>query len=416
MAPLSLKERRQAIIKLVARQLITIAQSSAAVQQQERRSIHRGGYLAALRHVDLLLKGSDKQFHELFRLHKQQFWQLLNWLEENTDLADTQYQTSAQKLLIFLWISAFGEPQRNAAHRFLCAQSTVSVVFQTVLKAMQKLYQTFVKQPDANYLSPEVELQLAAKFEGFSGCIGAIDGTLINAHIPEKQQPAFRSRKGPPSQNVFAAVRFDTAFSYVLAGGEGSIHDNRLLREALSRSFRLPEARFYTADAGFGQRRGIVLPYPNTRYHLKEWKDGGRRPETPEELYNLRHARVRNVVERTFGIVKRKWKILRSSPPEYGLKTQIRIVYAICGLHTFLVLGGAEPSANADAELDSLTAPNRAFLEAVRQQLATRIGTKDSGEVRLQITNQIWPSYLARSADSESSSESETSDSGYSSV
>jgi hypothetical protein len=35
--------------------------------------------------------------------------------------------------------------------------------------------------------------------------------------------------------------------------------------------------------------------------------------KTAKELYNLRHARARNVVERTFGLWKKKWAILRST-------------------------------------------------------------------------------------------------------
>lgn len=97
------------------------------------------------------------------------------------------------------------------------------------------------------------------------------------------------------------------------------MHDNRLLGEALDRSFRLPEARFYAADAGFSGRPGLALPWPATRYWLGEWEEwreaGGPEPGTPEELYNLHQARIRNVVERTFSILKRRWKVIRSSPP-----------------------------------------------------------------------------------------------------
>ena len=88
------------------------------------------------------------------------------------------------------------------------------------------------------------------------------------------------------------------AFTYVLAGADGSMQDNRLFSEALERSFYLPAARFYVTDAGYRQRPGIALPFPGARYHLKEWAEGRRRPQTKEELFNLRHARVRNVVER----------------------------------------------------------------------------------------------------------------------
>jgi hypothetical protein len=249
---------------------------------------------------------------------------------------------------------------------------------------------------DTLYLSTDVELIREPKFDGFSGCIGAIDGTLINVHIPVAEQQPWRSRKGPPAQNVFAAVLFDTRFAYVLAGAEGSMHDNKLLAEALDRSFVLPEARIFLADAGFGQRRGLILPFPETRYHLQEWARGGRAPETPEELFNLRHSRIRNVVERTFGIVKRKWKILRSAAPEYSLNSQIDIVYALCGLWNFLVLDGVEPAEVDEVEISMLSATQKETLERARQRALTSIGTKSSAAIRRQITDYLWPRYLLR--------------------
>jgi uncharacterized protein (DUF2062 family) len=35
---------------------------------------------------------------------------------------------------------------------------------------------------------------------------------------------------------------------------------------------------------------------------LKEWAANGNNPQNPKELYNLRHASARNVVERIFAL------------------------------------------------------------------------------------------------------------------
>jgi hypothetical protein len=45
---------------------------------------------------------------------------------------------------------------------------------------------------------------------------------------------------------------------------------------------------------------------------LKEWAASLLGPQNAEELYNLRHSRARNVVERTFRLLKKKWAILRA--------------------------------------------------------------------------------------------------------
>jgi len=59
------------------------------------------------------------------------------------------------------------------------------------------------------------------------------------------------------------------------------------------------------------------------------------RPQNKEELFNLRHASARNVVERIFGILKRRFKILGVAP-EYKMDVQARIPPALCAIHNFI--------------------------------------------------------------------------------
>ena len=58
------------------------------------------------------------------------------------------------------------------------------------------------------------------------------------------------------------------------------------------------------------------------------------RPRTKEELFNLRHASARNVIERIFGVLKRKFRILHTAP-EYSKSIQARIPVALAALHNF---------------------------------------------------------------------------------
>lgn len=61
------------------------------------------------------------------------------------------------------------------------------------------------------------------------------------------------------------------------------------------------------------------------------------RPENPKELFNLRHASARNVIERLFGIFKRRFKVL-THPPEYSLSVQAMLVPALAALHNFICI------------------------------------------------------------------------------
>ena len=61
----------------------------------------------------------------------------------------------------------------------------------------------------------------------------------------------------------------------------------------------------------------------------------GKKPENSKELFNLRHASLRNVIERIFGVVKRKYQILRT-PSEYSIDTQTRIIISCTALHNWV--------------------------------------------------------------------------------
>ena len=74
----------------------------------------------------------------------------------------------------------------------------MSAVFHSLLPLFIQLFQAFVRQLTETYLSLEVELLEKRRFRGFSGCVGAIDGTLLNLFLPERQrtQQRWRSRHG----------------------------------------------------------------------------------------------------------------------------------------------------------------------------------------------------------------------------
>jgi len=69
---------------------------------------------------------------------------------------------------------------------------------------------------------------------------------------------------------------------------------------------------------------GII--FPNGR---------GMEPKTPRERFNRIHSSIRNVIERSFGLLKMKWQILYKMPP-YPMYKQKMIVVATMVLHNFI--------------------------------------------------------------------------------
>ncbi|CAN1146362.1 hypothetical protein LINPERHAP2_LOCUS15206, partial [Linum perenne] len=66
-------------------------------------------------------------------------------------------------------------------------------------------------------------------------CLGALDGTHVKVCANIADQPRYRNRKGEVSINVLGVCNPSAEFIYYLAGWEGSDHDGRVLRDALSR-------------------------------------------------------------------------------------------------------------------------------------------------------------------------------------
>ena len=66
------------------------------------------------------------------------------------------------------------------------------------------------------------------------GCIGAIDGTMIDAVVPTEVREAYRNRHGKVAQNVLCVCDLDMKFTFLYTGWEGSSHDARVFIDALS--------------------------------------------------------------------------------------------------------------------------------------------------------------------------------------
>lgn len=338
----------------------------------------------ANRVADRLLNGSDDRFKHLFRMSQACFRSLVHWLKARTGLKDSRYLSADLKLMVFLNVCAHNEAQRTTGFTFCISQATVSRIIEDSLPRFRKLHAVFVRPKPDDWLDPVYELD--PKHRQFSGCIGAIDGTHLHAFIPHLQQKRWYCRKGYISQNVFAAVRSDYSFSFVMAGAEGSMADATLVHHAFAKGFHIPKDRFYLGDAGFGSRKGILIPFPATRYHLQDWRDANNPPESAKELYNLRHSRIRVVVEQAFGLLKRTWKIVRTSAPEYTLKDQIGFVIAVTALQNFIIAFNKE-----DVPLQE---KSEEILEMARARASVSVGGKEPLELRYQIAKKAWRQYL----------------------
>ncbi|KAG8386389.1 hypothetical protein BUALT_Bualt03G0143800 [Buddleja alternifolia] len=93
--------------------------------------------------------------------------------------------------------------------------------------------------------------------------------------------------------------------------------------------------QYYLCENCYMNCPGFLAPYRSVRYHLDEWLEGSRVPQNAKELFNQRHTKTRNVIEHTWGIMKRRWAVLRSTT-FYPLSTQNRMILACALLRIFI--------------------------------------------------------------------------------
>jgi hypothetical protein len=181
----------------------------------------------------------------------------------------------------------------------------------------------------------------------------------------------------------------------VLSGWEGSVADSTLWMEARRiGALDIPEGKFVLGDAGFANCDTCITPYRGVRYHLKEWAKGGRRPQNKEELFNLRHAKLRNVIERIFGVMKARFKIL-TQLRAFKMKAQARVVAALCIIHNVLVNIQEEEDLG---EADDVEEEEDEDAQEYQSYIITARESRRAAAKRDEIAQAMWNDYQTRKA------------------
>jgi hypothetical protein len=115
------------------------------------------------------------------------------------------------------------------------------------------------------------------------------------------------------------------------------------------------------------------------------------RPSNKEELFNLQHTCARNVIERIFGILKRRFMIF-SHPPEYNMKLQVRFPPALGAVHNFICIHDPEEINNFADISDEGTHERYGTLALGPAGHAARLQVAQKHN---EIAERIWVQYQA---------------------
>ncbi|KAH0705816.1 hypothetical protein KY289_010892 [Solanum tuberosum] len=118
---------------------------------------------------------------------------------------------------------------------------------------------------------------------------------------------------------------------------DGSATDGRVLRDVVVQhnGLKIPEGNYYLCDGGYMNGKGFLSPYRGYRYWLRDWQGENPPPRCREELFNIKYARAHNVIERAFGLLERRWGILRSSS-WYSVKVHNKTISACCSINNYI--------------------------------------------------------------------------------
>jgi hypothetical protein len=163
----------------------------------------------------------------------------------------------------------------------------------------------------------------------FPHVIAALDGTLMPIKTPHRQEHLYVSRKGGHSLNILAACNADLIFTYVVAKFPGSTNDSFIWSNCnLQEKFENGDFgnSWILGDSGFALSRFLLTPILN--------------PTTDaEERYNTAHKRTRQIIERSFGLSKQRFRCLDKSGGHlmYDPRKCCQIVVACFILHNICV-------------------------------------------------------------------------------
>ncbi|KAJ9560157.1 hypothetical protein OSB04_005317 [Centaurea solstitialis] len=350
--------------------------------------------------MEEILNGHPIRCVNAFRMSASLFMQLCKELQQKYGLMPSRKISVQEKVGIFLYTLALGLSNRDVSERFQHSGETISRAFHDVLesicgrsKGFMGLARDYIRPKDSTFQCIPSHIENDSRYMPyFKDCIGCIDGTHIDACIPIADQMRYRGRKGVPTFNVMAVCDFDMCFTFVSVGWEGSAHDTRVFIHAIetpSMNFpKPPEGKYYIVDKGYPDRKGYLAPYSRIRYHQSQFEHV--LPTNAKEAFNRVHSSLRSCIERSFGVLKKRWKIL-SRMPRFSETIQIDVIMATFALHNYIRRNDAEDMVfnivqqHQDyiptEELDGETSINQGNMQGSNNEMR---------EIRNNIANMIW--------------------------
>ncbi|CAN1823931.1 hypothetical protein LINPERHAP1_LOCUS30579, partial [Linum perenne] len=107
-----------------------------------------------------------------------------------------------------------------------------------------------------------------------------------------------------------------------------------------------------------------------------------------EELFNYKHYSLRNVIERCFGVLKKRWPILKKMC-SYSFIKQTGIVLACCAIHNFIRMHPQGDSLFTEFEESDGQGETSELVTRIEFSMSSS-QVREMATKRDAITNQMW--------------------------
>ncbi|XP_068100249.1 putative nuclease HARBI1 [Hyperolius riggenbachi] len=278
---------------------------------------------------------NDREVVVRFRLSREVIMQLYSAIEPQLHKIDQRGRpvSGLVKLLCALHFLGKGSFQQVCGEVIGISQATCSRFLTQVVRAICSIAAQHIYMPKERSEWNEVKSKFY-RVAGMPNVLGAIDCTHVPLIPPKLKEHIYRNRKSYHSTNIQVVVDSDMVIRNVVTGYPGCVHDAHIYRNCrLFQAFdagRMPSG-WLLGDSGYP-----CLPWTLTPVL---------RPTTAAEIaYNKAHTKTRVVVERTFGVLKGRFRAVSHSGGflHYSPAKVAKIFLACCVLHNLARKAGLE--------------------------------------------------------------------------
>lgn len=278
---------------------------------------------------------NEIQFLNRFRLKKETCFNLLREIEDEIKSQTNRNNalSPATKLFVTLRFYATGSMLLVAGDFAGVSKTAACECIKEVILAIARKQHRYVKFPETREEREDQKLRFY-RIARFPNVLGTIDCTHVKIESPGgPNAEEYRNRKGFFSWNVQIVCDDKLRIQDIVARWPGRAHDQTVFNNSRIRArFEIGEMgnALLLGDSGYGIRNFLITPLAN--------------PHTPaQNLFNESQIRTRNVVERAFGVWKRRFPIL-SFGMRVSLERSKAIIVAAAVLHNIaLNAGDGEP-------------------------------------------------------------------------